>query len=184
MQRVDKVRQAGKKWSNPLDVGALRDMAGTEMHTNNAMLRQFSWTVNSLWPEDLKKNNIPATIVLTEHDEIVPTVAVQELFLESNSKVNKADQSVVLKVFDKACHGEMFFHESLRKDTVGLILDLIEKQKATTSTTPSLTDRLSLIKKEYRELNESVGEFWDQISYILPRSAQTQTKNNTVNSNN
>lgn len=31
MQRVDKISQDGKKWSNPFDIGALMNMAGSEV---------------------------------------------------------------------------------------------------------------------------------------------------------
>lgn len=170
MQRVDKRRQAGKKWSSPFDFGTLKDMAGTEMHTNNSMLRQFSWTVNSLWPEDLKENNIPATIILTEKDDIVPARAVEELFIEFNAKNGKTDQTAPLvKVYKDANHGEMFMDESLRKDAAGLIIDLMEKNR---KNSPMFTDPISLIKKEYQELNDTVGEVWDQISYILPMATK------------
>ena len=138
------------------------------MHTNNAMLRQFSWATNSLFPEDLAKNNIPSTIILTEKDEIVPTLAVEELFREYNGKNRMTEQSTNMKFFEGASHGEMFFDESLRNDTASVILNLMKKNRKNSI----VADPISMIKKEYKELNDSVGEFWDQISYILPRAAR------------
>ena len=146
------------------------------MHTNNAMLRQFSWASNSLFPEDLKKNDIPSTIVLTEKDEIVPTLAVEELFSQFNSKNRKTEQSAEVTIFKGVGHGEMFFDESLRKDTVNLILNLMEKNRMDSI----VMNPISMMKKEYMELNDSVGEFWDQISYILPRATQETANSKTL----
>ena len=140
------------------------------MHTNNAMLRQFSWSVNALWPEDLKKNNIPTQIILTEKDEIVPIKSVQDLFSSYNGKLNKLEQCAKVTLFENACHGQMFFEESLRKETVGMILDLMDKSRKVSA----LSDTINRIKKEYHDLNESMGEFWDQIAYILPKRANAQ----------
>jgi pimeloyl-ACP methyl ester carboxylesterase len=177
MQRVDKKKQAGKEWNNPFDLASLIDLAGTEMHTNTAMLRQFSWASNSLWPEDLKKNNIPATIVLAENDEIVPSSAVEELFSDFNSKNRKTDHSPDVSVFKNACHGEMFMGESMREDTANMILNVMEKSRKSAL----FTNPISLIKKEYQALiDDTAGEFWDQISYhILPRAVGEREQKQT-----
>lgn len=147
------------------------------MHTNTAMLRQFSWASNSLWPEDLKKNNIPATIVLAENDEIVPSSAVEELFSDFNSKNRKTDHSADVSVFKNACHGEMFMGESMREDTANMILNVMEKSRKSAL----FTDPISLIKKEYQALiDDTAGEFWDQISYhILPRAVGEREQKQT-----
>lgn len=166
MQRVDERVQAGKEWNNPLAMGSLIDLAGTEMHTNTATLRQFSWASNSLWPEDLKKNDIPATIILTENDAIVPTAAVEELFSDFNSKNRKTDQSPLVNTFKGVDHGEMFMIESLRKDTARMVLNMMEKSRK--SAMYAAADPISLIKKEYRTLiDDTAGEFWDQIKFKL-----------------
>ncbi len=141
------------------------------MHTNYAMLRQFSWASNSLWPTDLNKHDIPATVVLTEKDDIVPTKAVQDLFNEFNGNKNKhsTSQCTAVKVFEDAAHGEMFFVDSLRNETKSMILDMVQNSQEFQS---SNDDPISLIKKDYKALLYETGEFWDQISYkILPTRA-------------
>lgn len=135
------------------------------MHTNHAMLRQFSWAANSLWPVDLSRNNIPSTVLLTEKDDIVPTIAVEELFSDFNRKNKHLSHLAEVKVFQDVAHGEMFFMDSLRNETANMVLDLVEKNQQLPS---SNIDPISLIKKEYEALLQDTGEFWDQISYILP----------------
>ena len=142
------------------------------MHTNNSMLRQFSWASNSLWPEDLKKNDIPSTIILAERDEIVPTPAVEELFSEFNNRNRaKSEISPVVNTFPGASHGDLFMMEPLRKDTANMIFNMIEMSRKNSIN----VDPIGELKKEYRALfDETAGEFWDQISYILPRAAGEQ----------
>eukprot|EP00586_Coscinodiscus_wailesii_P020846 CAMPEP_0172518864 /NCGR_PEP_ID=MMETSP1066-20121228/291070_1 /TAXON_ID=671091 /ORGANISM="Coscinodiscus wailesii, Strain CCMP2513" /LENGTH=769 /DNA_ID=CAMNT_0013301331 /DNA_START=106 /DNA_END=2416 /DNA_ORIENTATION=- len=79
MLRADRKHQSGKALENPFSVDALRNLAGTEMHTNNAMLRHFSWATNALWPQDLERNGISAAVMLSEKDEIVPSAKVEKL---------------------------------------------------------------------------------------------------------
>eukprot|EP00587_Corethron_hystrix_P008129 CAMPEP_0113303028 /NCGR_PEP_ID=MMETSP0010_2-20120614/3613_1 /TAXON_ID=216773 ORGANISM="Corethron hystrix, Strain 308" /NCGR_SAMPLE_ID=MMETSP0010_2 /ASSEMBLY_ACC=CAM_ASM_000155 /LENGTH=326 /DNA_ID=CAMNT_0000156953 /DNA_START=266 /DNA_END=1242 /DNA_ORIENTATION=- /assembly_acc=CAM_ASM_000155 len=71
--RVDRAAQEGKPWNTPLDINAIINLAGSEMHTNNAMLRHFWWISNEIWPEDLEKNAISAKVMLSENDDIVPS---------------------------------------------------------------------------------------------------------------
>ena len=132
------------------------------------MLRQFSWAANSLWPVDLTRNNIPSKVVLTEKDDIVPTIAVEELFIDFNRKNKHSSHLAEVKVFQEAAHGEMFFIDSLRNETANMVLELVEKNQQVPS---SNIDPISLIKKEYEALLHDTGEFWDQISYILPTRA-------------
>ncbi len=141
------------------------------MHTNAAMLRRFSWASNSLWPEDLNENDIPATIVLTENDEIVPTAAVEELFRTFNSRKTKKSekaQTSVVTTFKDASHGEMFMVESLRATTANMIIDMIESSRKNSVLMD--VDPISQFKKEYRALIDVTagGEFWDRIIYMLP----------------
>ena len=132
------------------------------------MLRRFSWASNSLWPEDLKANNIPATIVLTENDEIVPAAAVEELFSDFNSKIKKSEQEQASVVtFKDASHGEMFMMESLRETTANMVIDMIEDSRKNNVH----ADSLSQLKKDYQ------SSIWDQISYhILSRGEQNRPK--------
>ena len=87
MNRVD--HRNKDKWSNPFSIGALANLAGTEMHTNNAMLRHFWWTSNALWPSEILKNDISACVLLSEKDEIVPSSDVANLFEAFNQNEKK-----------------------------------------------------------------------------------------------
>ena len=82
MKRVDERNK--NDWGNPFSIGALINLAGTEMHTNNSMLRHFWWTSNAIWPSELQKNDISACVLLSENDEIVPSSDVAELFASYN----------------------------------------------------------------------------------------------------
>lgn len=85
MKRVDERHQKSlNDWVAPFSLGAITNLAGSEMHTNNAMLRQFWWASNALWPSDLEKGKIPATVLLSANDAIVPTKEVAELISTFN----------------------------------------------------------------------------------------------------
>jgi len=140
--RVDQRLSPMEKWSNPFEVGSLINLAGTEMHTNNAMLRQFSWATNALWPQDLVNNNINAAILLSDKDEIVPTAPIADLVEDFNAKQeqkkqeppstagiesllngvfspssagNKRPSFVRSTVVEDTKHGEMIFVDNKRK---------------------------------------------------------------------
>jgi len=104
------------------------------MHTNYAMLRQFSWATNALWPDDLIKHNIPSSILLSEGDEIVPVKDVEQLF-QTHSK------SLETHVFDGASHGDLFLNDDLRAVTVEKIMDVMKTaQKVKQSETWTFSD--------------------------------------------
>lgn len=148
LQRVDKKIQEGKKWRNPFSVESLINLAGTEMNTNYAMLRKFSWAANSLWPEDLAKEGIPAAILLSENDEIVPSLEVCDLFQDFNQRVNangRKNNLLKTHVFPDCTHGSLFIDETFRKETVDTILGL---------------------QKEGGECREQF-DFWNDIKYTM-----------------
>lgn len=122
LQRVDEKIQSNKKWDNPFSIGSLINLAGTEMHTNYAMLRQFSWATNSLWPEDLTKNSIHSKIILSGRDEIVPVKEVEALFENSSSFLHT-------HTFDGASHGDLFMDEDMRAETLDKILDVMKASR-------------------------------------------------------
>ena len=173
-QRVNQTIQQGKKWENPISLGNLINLAGTEvrhysclcndcptpfdlyqlesqmnqrlfiqqMHTNNAMLRHFWWATNALWPSDLDRNNIPAAVLVSEKDEIVPSADVEQIFSDyENGKVKEgnnanrwnvfsnssANEGVMLKakMLHGASHGEFAFDESHRKKVVKSVLAMM-----------------------------------------------------------
>jgi len=126
-QRVDNDTQSNKKWDNPFSIGSLINLAGTEMHTNYAMLRQFSWATNALWPDDLAKNSIHSKIILSGHDEIVPVKEVQELFENSSSFLDTY-------TFEGASHGDLFMNEDMRALTLDKILDVMQSARKTQDT--------------------------------------------------
>jgi hypothetical protein len=146
-----------------------------QMHTNYSMLRQFSWIANELWPSDLEAMNIPTKVILAGNDEIVPIKAVEELFKGKTSKIGDPTTPVV-QIYEDTCHGEMFMEESLLEDTANFILNFVENQKERTS----FIDPISRIKKEYQELNDTVGEIWDQISYKIIKSKQMQQQQDAM----
>lgn len=139
MTRVDRNIQAGKAWENPFSIGSLINLAGTEMHTNFAMLRRFSWATNSLWPCDLTRNGISASVLLSENDEIVPTTAIAELV--SSTRRNTALplwEDVVAKysatvdgtftrshIMPEASHGEFAFNDIHREKVVKTVLAMM-----------------------------------------------------------
>ena len=97
------------------------------MNTNYAMLRKFSWATNALWPEDLAKRDIPAAIILSENDEIVPTAAICDLFQDFNKrqKHNEKKRGMLrTHVLPDCTHGNLFLNECYRRETVNTILDL------------------------------------------------------------
>jgi alpha/beta superfamily hydrolase len=106
-----------KSWVNPFSLGSIINMAGTEMHTNYAMLRQFSWASNSLWPIDLA--DIPSYVILSENDDIVPVQEVVKIFDEqANGRQTH--------VFKGACHGDMFLNDEMRSVTVQKIMESMQ----------------------------------------------------------
>ena len=94
------------------------------MHTNYAMLRQFSWATNALWPDDLEKNSIPSKIILSGRDEIVPVKEVQALFENSSSFLDT-------HTFEGASHGDLFMDEDMRALTLNKILDVMQTARKT-----------------------------------------------------
>ncbi len=124
MQRVDYEIQSTQKWGNPFKFESLINLAGTEMHTNYSMLRQFSWATNSLWPEDLEVLNVPSAVILSENDDIVPVKDVERLISRSQSPL------ITTHTFQEANHGEMMFDETLRSETVGKIIDVMRTAKS------------------------------------------------------
>jgi len=102
------------------------------MHTNNAMLRKFSWATNALWPADLARKKIPATVLLSELDEVVPTRAIDQLFRDFNTKKIEGGtlsiQGVTFdcQVFENATHGEMVLNPEHRKKTVQIIAQMMK----------------------------------------------------------
>lgn len=144
-QRVDQSIQEGKKWDNPISLGTLINLAGTEMHTNNAMLRHFWWATNALWPGDLDRNKIPTAVLVSEKDEIVPSADVEQIFshygnekakeesnvnrwknIFSNSNSGKNDGVMLkAKMLRGASHGEFAFDEIHRKKVVESVLGMM-----------------------------------------------------------
>jgi hypothetical protein len=121
------------------------------MNTNYAMLRKFSWAANSLWPEDLAKEGIPAAILLSENDEIVPSLEVCDLFQDFNQRVNangKKNNLLKTHVFPDCTHGSLFIDETFRKETVDTILGL---------------------QKEGGECREQF-DFWKEMKYTMKTS--------------
>lgn len=92
------------------------------MHTNYAMLRQFSWASNSLWPIDLA--DIPSCVLLSENDDIVPVQEVVKIFDE------QADWRLTqTHIFKGACHGDMFLNDEMRSVTVQKLLNIMADSK-------------------------------------------------------
>lgn len=124
MQRMDKRIQSDNQWTNPFSLEGIVNLAGTEMHTNYATLRQFSWATNELWPEDILNAKNSALILLSEHDEIVPTIEVDKQITNFNlENLDLRGESFVKShVFKNASHGEIFFSEELRQIAVRKVL--------------------------------------------------------------
>lgn len=112
---------------------------GTEFHTNYAMLRQFSWASNILWPSDL--DGIPSYILLSENDEIVPVREIEKVFglHRKKSRVKLADTHV----FKGACHGDVFMDEGMRSLAVKKVFDVLEssQKRPTIQVVPSKSKR-------------------------------------------
>lgn len=142
--RVDKCTQEGKSWNNPFDLGSIINLAGSEMHTNNAMLRHFWWSSNEIWPQDLERNKIPAKILLSEHDDIVPSEKIKKLvdrynakkvgrsldgiFMNGMDNLESATFFVESEILEGAVHGSCALDEAHRKKTVSTILDMLKLQ--------------------------------------------------------
>mmetsp|Transcript_173 Transcript_173/g.447 ORF Transcript_173/g.447 Transcript_173/m.447 type:complete len:692 (+) Transcript_173:149-2224(+) len=151
MKRAD--HRSKDDWSNPFSIGALINLAGTEMHTNNAMLRHFWWTSNALWPSDILKNDISACVLLSEKDEIVPSSDVAKLFeafnqdgekknffdagwdnlIESvSSLVNDEGNAkgskpfVKAKLMEEAGHGDFVFDEDKQRQVIRTIKGMLK----------------------------------------------------------
>jgi len=124
----------GQEWTNPLSIGALVNLAGTEMHTNNAMLRHFWWATNVLWPQDLRKNNVSACVLLSGNDDIVPSHDVAELFslykneksnTDGNDELNGFSTFIKSHIMDDAAHGEFVFDEAQKKKVIRTIMAMM-----------------------------------------------------------
>lgn len=114
------------------------------MHTNNAMLRHFSWNTNALWPEDLEEKGIAACILLSEHDEIVPSSEVHHLISEFNTERGEKNfesfdeflpkENCIGKKFVRsfevlgAHHGELLFNAQQRKKVLETIQSMLRLQ--------------------------------------------------------
>lgn len=81
LKRVDHY-QKGVSWESPLSPSGIIGLAGTEMHTNYAMLRHFWRATNAIWLSDLQKHSIPTTVLLSENDEFVPSADIERFFLD------------------------------------------------------------------------------------------------------
>lgn len=57
-----------------------------------AMFRHFPWATIELWPDDLHKNGISTSVILSEHDEIVPSREVETLFADYNAQKEQEKQ--------------------------------------------------------------------------------------------
>jgi len=148
-QRVDESIQKGKGWENPFSLGSFINLAGTEMHTNNAMLRHFWWATNALWPADLEAKQIPASVMVSEHDEIVPSAEVEELFRNYNLDRREAKEKRDNDIFSflsgvkqkksilranmlyGANHGEFVFNDELRDKVVHNVLAMMRLNNIT-----------------------------------------------------
>jgi len=111
------------------------------MHTNNAMLRHFWWNTNALWPEDLQEKGISTCVLLSEHDEIVPSREVHQLISEfNNDRGYKSfscfedfipDKDDANKNFVRsfevsgAHHGELLFSAKHRKKVIQTISSML-----------------------------------------------------------
>jgi alpha/beta superfamily hydrolase len=111
-----------KPWVNPFSLGSVINMAGTEMHTNYAMLRQFSWASNSLWPIDLA--DIPSYVILSENDDIVPVQEVEKVFVQQTNR--RKVKLTETHTFKGACHGDVFLNDKMRSITVQKVLNILD----------------------------------------------------------
>lgn len=155
MKRVD--HSSKGKWDNPFTLGALINLAGTEMHTNYSMLRHFWWASNALWPSDIVNKDISACILVSEKDEIVPSADVAALFdtynKEQTSDVSawdevmkhlasfsigddgSSDPFVKAQVLKDASHGDFIFDDEQRLEVIRTIsamhrLNTIKQQRS------------------------------------------------------
>lgn len=100
-----------------------------QMHTNYAMLRQFSWATNALWPDDLMQHGVRTSVILSGKDEIVPVKDVEELF-QTSAKSGFLETHT----FDEASHGDLFFDGDMRAETVDKIMDVMNTAQSTKDT--------------------------------------------------
>ena len=120
MQRADvKSRsRSHKDWINPFSKEAVVNLAGTEMHTNYAMLRHFWWETNALWPSDLsgregggRGSGVGGSrVYLSERDEIVPTSAVMDMFRgDERGGGGGSSSRGRARILEGASHGDFIF---------------------------------------------------------------------------
>ena len=161
MKRVDHSSKT-TAWGNPFTVGALINLAGTEMHTNYSMLRHFWWASNALWPSDIVNRDISACVLVSENDEIVPSADVASLF-DVYNKGQKSDVSawdvvtshltsfhlgdeassapfVKAEILKDASHGDFIFDDDQRREVTRTI---------------SAMHRLNIIKQKRNNRNSS-----------------------------
>ena len=102
--------------------GKISDLIGTELHINNALRRNFWWYRNIVWASDLQRQSLPSLVCLSEHDEIVPSNAV-ERHIAQHAKKNGAANLVESYMMAGANHGDMLFKPELMdalSDRIGL----------------------------------------------------------------
>lgn len=171
LQRVDKRVNSSRKWTNPISLGALINLAGTEMHTNNAMLRHFWWATNALWPHDLAKKEIEAFVLLSGEDDIVPSNDVASLFdlyhskktdsrgvetwderipslftnYSGQRKTREVRKSPLIKshVIDGAAHGEFVFDERQKNKVVAVVSSMMRLNRIKNGTSKVKVSRSS-----------------------------------------
>ena len=139
------------KIANPLSVSGLTNLAGSEMHTNMAMFRHFPWATIELWPKDIANKGIDASIMLSEYDEIVPSLEVVKQINRFNAETREFggdsektyDWSEFLKngytqeqgtvsadLLKGAVHGSIVFDEEFRARATSNVISMIRETKS------------------------------------------------------
>eukprot|EP00816_Leptocylindrus_hargravesii_P003286 CAMPEP_0196803504 /NCGR_PEP_ID=MMETSP1362-20130617/2928_1 /TAXON_ID=163516 /ORGANISM="Leptocylindrus danicus, Strain CCMP1856" /LENGTH=731 /DNA_ID=CAMNT_0042175145 /DNA_START=41 /DNA_END=2236 /DNA_ORIENTATION=+ len=152
---------------NPFSLDGLTNLAGSELHTNMAMFRHFPWATIELWPHDLHKHGISTSVILSEHDEIVPSREVEQLFADYNAKrsnnnvgtntdwaeflaggktdLTSSSTFVKAEVCKGAVHGTVIFDDEVRAHAVSTIHEMISLNTSYCSTS-NVRDSSSLFQ--------------------------------------
>jgi len=190
-RRADLAAQAcTQEVVNPLSLQGVSNLAGTELHTNMAMFRHFPWATIELWPSDLEKNSICTKILVSEHDEIVPSKEVVELVANHNTKrkISKSDNGsydwseflktschvlqeeiVQAECLKGASHGDMIFGETYRAKAVTEVVSMIKQNSD------------ALLQKESANFSGSFNQFANPFDLFPTSSVSNEAIEKTIN---
>ena len=100
--------------------GKISDLVGSELFLNHALRRHFWWYRNIIWAQDMHREGIPSSVIVSEKDEIVPSAEVA-LHIERFNEEMKGDSLVSYYMIQNGTHGDMLFDDSIQEEVLSVL---------------------------------------------------------------